>query len=366
MRFFYLFNRDTISIRGTDMRDVIIIGGGPAGSTLARLIGKDLDVLLIDKKRSDESKTTFKKPCGGLIAPDAQRALARFQLQIPTEVLANPQIFAVKTIDIQFKLVTHYQRFYLNVNRHRFDSWLLSLIDGADVIEDARVNKIERLNHGFRVSYLKDGINHAEETRMIVGADGADSIVRKTFFNRKIRQYMAIQQFFNASNTKPLYASLFDHTLTDSYGWGLIKDGELIFGAALPLTDSRKNFELLKSRSESYGFDTQQPLFTEACLVNSPKSIREIECGKENVFLIGEAAGFISPSSLEGISYAMDSALALAKALKNRNVIRSYKANCRKLKVKILLKQMKSIVLYTPLLRKLVMFSKIDSIELVE
>lgn len=348
------------------MRDVIIIGGGPAGSTLARLISKDFNVLLIDKKNRVEKKTTFKKPCGGLIAPDAQRALARFQLQIPTEVLANPQLFAVKTIDLQSKRVTHYQRFYLNVNRHRFDSWMLSLVRDAEVIEDARVQKIEKSDQGYKISFVKDGMVHIEESRMIVGADGADSIVRKTFFNRKIRQYMAIQQFFNASDTKPLYASLFDHTLTDSYGWGLVKDGELIFGAALPLTDSRKNFETLKERSRSYGFDCKNPLVTEACLVNSPKSINEIECGKEDVFLIGEAAGFISPSSLEGISYAMDSALALAKAMKDRNVIKSYRSNCRKLKVKILLKQLKSIVLYTPLLRKLVMLSKIDSIELVE
>ena len=322
--------------------------------------------MLIDKKNRDENKTTFKKPCGGLIAPDAQRALARFQLQIPTEVLANPQLFAVKTIDIQTQLVTHYQRFYLNVNRHRFDSWLLSLIEGVDIIEDARVSKIEKSDLGFRVSFVKDGRVHYEETRMIVGADGADSIVRKTFFDRHIRQYMAIQQFYNASNTKPLYASLFDHTLTDSYGWGLIKDGELIFGAALPLTKSREKFEILKQRGRSYGFDCESPILTEACLVNSPRFIHEIECGKENIFLIGEAAGFISPSSLEGISYAMDSALALAKAMKDKNIIKSYRSNCRRLKVKIFLKQLKSIILYTPVLRKLVMISKFDSIELVE
>jgi flavin-dependent dehydrogenase len=348
------------------MRDVIIIGGGPAGSTLARLVEKDLNVLLIDKKSRDEHSTTFKKPCGGLIAPDAQRALARFQLQIPTEVLANPQIFAVKTIDLQSKLVTHYQRFYLNVNRHRFDSWMLSLVQCADVIEDARVKKIDKTDSGYRVCYVKNGIDFVEETRMLVGADGADSIVRKTLFNRKIRQYMAIQQIFSASDTKPLYASLFDHTLTDSYGWGLIKDGELIFGAALPLSNSRKNFEILKERSQLYGFDCSDPLVTEACLVNSPRVISEIECGKENVFLIGEAAGFISPSSLEGISYAMDSALALAQAMKHSNIIKSYKLKCRKLKIKILLKQMKSIVLYTPFLRKLVMRSQVDSISLVE
>lgn len=348
------------------MRDVIIIGGGPAGSTLARLIGKDFNVLLIDKKNNDESKTSFKKPCGGLIAPDAQRALARFQLQIPTDVLANPQIFAVKTIDLQSRLITHYQRFYLNVNRYRFDRWLQSLIVDADVIVDARVTNIKKMDDGFHVTYVKDGVEHVEHALMIVGADGADSIVRKTFFNRKIRQYMAIQQFFNASDIKPLYASLFDHTLTDSYGWGLVKDSKLVFGAALPLKDSRKSFEILKARSADYNFDFANPLITEACLVNSPRSIKEIECGTDNVFLIGEAAGFISPSSLEGISYAMDSALALAQAMKKKNIIHCYKLKCRKLKVKILLKQLKSIVLYTPILRKLVMLSKLDSIDLVE
>lgn len=348
------------------MRDVIIIGGGPAGSTLARLISKDLNVLLIDKKNSDESKTSFRKPCGGLIAPDAQRALARFQLQIPTDVLANPQIFAVKTIDLQSRLITHYQRFYLNVNRYRFDRWLQSLVVDADVIEDARVTNINKSDDHFQVTYVKDGLEQVEQTLMIVGSDGADSIVRKTFFNRRIRQYMAIQQFFNASDIKPLYASLFDHTLTDSYGWGLVKDGELIFGAALPLQNSRQNFEELKNRSAAFNFDFSNPLVTEACLVNSPQSIREIECGSDNIFLIGEAAGFISPSSLEGISYAMDSALALAEAMKKKNIIKHYKLKCAKIKLKILLKQMKSIVLYTPILRKLVMLSKLDSIDLVE
>lgn len=348
------------------MRDVIIIGGGPAGATLARLIESEFNVLLIDKKNRDEQKTTFKKPCGGLIAPDAQRSLARFQLQIPNEVLASPQIFAVKTVDFQTKITTHYQRFYLNVNRHRFDSWLLSLVKHADVIEDARVTKIERDGSSFRVSYIKNGVESVEESRILVGADGADSLVRKTFFTKKIRQYLAIQKVFKAENVKPIYASYFDHTLTDSYGWGLIKDGQWIFGCALPIEASRKRFEKMIEQCELTEVDSHDLLMTEACLVNSPKHVSEIEIGKDHVYLIGEAAGFISPSSLEGISYAMDSALALAKALRSDNVTESYLKFSRKLKRKILLKQMKSIVLYTPFLRKWVMISKIDSIDLVE
>ena len=74
--------------------DIVIIGAGPAGSTFAREVSKSgLSVMLIDGQ--DE---TNKKPCGGLLSPDAQKALAHFDLSLPKEVLVDPQIFSVKTI----------------------------------------------------------------------------------------------------------------------------------------------------------------------------------------------------------------------------------------------------------------------------
>ena len=44
--------------------DLIIVGAGPAGSTLARLVGTERSVLLLDGQFRN-------KPCGGLLAPDA-------------------------------------------------------------------------------------------------------------------------------------------------------------------------------------------------------------------------------------------------------------------------------------------------------
>ena len=41
------------------------------------------------------------KPCGGLISGDAQKALASFDMTLPKDVLVDPQIFAVKTIDLR-------------------------------------------------------------------------------------------------------------------------------------------------------------------------------------------------------------------------------------------------------------------------
>ena len=93
---------------------IAIIGGGPAGATLGRLLPKGLSAILIDKKRA---KGGFEKPCGGLLAPDAQKALSKYEITLPKSILVDPQIFSVKTIDLASGLVRHYQRCYINLDR---------------------------------------------------------------------------------------------------------------------------------------------------------------------------------------------------------------------------------------------------------
>ena len=61
--------------------DIAIIGGGPAGATLARLLDEKFRVILIDGKTNDEN--SFSKCCGGLLSPDAQKAFAEFDLTLP-------------------------------------------------------------------------------------------------------------------------------------------------------------------------------------------------------------------------------------------------------------------------------------------
>lgn len=65
---------------------------------------------------------------GRIPAADAQKVLAHFDLVLPKSVLADPQIFSVKTMDLEKRLVRYYQRYYLNMDRYAFDSWLLSLV----------------------------------------------------------------------------------------------------------------------------------------------------------------------------------------------------------------------------------------------
>ena len=99
--------------------DIAVVGGGPAAATFARrylILCPGASLLLIDGQNEQH-----KKPCGGLLAPDSQKALAHFDLTLPKEVLVDPQIFTVQTIDLCSRQVRYYQRYYLPMDRYAFD-----------------------------------------------------------------------------------------------------------------------------------------------------------------------------------------------------------------------------------------------------
>jgi flavin-dependent dehydrogenase len=346
--------------------DVLIVGMGPAGATLARLLPPQIKTAIIDRKSLCYDEDGFRKPCGGLLAPDAQKALARFSLSLPRELFVTPQIFAVKTIDIPSKITTLYQRFYLNMDRHKFDLWLASLIDKrVRIFEKSICTDIVREQNGFKVRIIRDGKEDVLYSRYLVGADGSDSHVRKLFFKQKIRQYTAIQQWFTEEHPAPFYYSFFDESITNCYAWGDSKDGHFILGAALPKTNCRANFEKLRTKLISHGFCFGEKVKTEACLVSRPASPFQFAAASRGVFLIGEAAGFISPSSLEGISYAMDSAFRLCRVLqkKPKHPELSYRLASLGIRLTLTLKLLKNIFMYFPPLRRLVMASGVLSVK---
>ncbi len=351
------------------MYDIAIIGAGPAGSTLARLLAGRYKILLIDKRQlieCPESNSSI-KCCGGLLAPDAQGMLSKMGLGLPKNVLVDPQLFVVRAIDVRQKTERYYQRYYINIDRQKFDRWLLSMVPSSvDLRLGCRFKSYKYENGCFTLTLVQNNKSHIEHAGILVGADGASSRVRKCAVPDRTfpKAYLGLQQWVQADHQLPYFSTMFDSEITDYYCWTIPKEDQLIIGAALyPRQDVSGKFELLKNKLRDYGFTFGKPVRRKAAFILRPVKTKQISTGTRGIALVGEAAGWISPSSAEGLSYAFKSALILADVLRKTpdGFEKRYYHKTRNLRRNILLKNIKSHFIYDPWLRKIVMRTGLNS-----
>jgi flavin-dependent dehydrogenase len=333
------------SMRPPEIYDIAVIGAGPAGSMFARIWpDKSKTMAIIDARPLHRPYKPGDpvKSCGGLLAPDSQKFLKKYGITLDSTVFTDPKKTHVKTTDFKTGLTRHYRRRYLNMDREAFDRFLLKGIK-ADTYFETRVKKMAHTDGIYTIETDKGTLR----CRGLVGADGAGSKVRQTFFKTaRFKTYMSLQEYYKGGASQ--YNCYFDPRLTDYYGWSLSKNGCYQIGIALPAgSKACRLFDDFKKKAGVQG----TPFKKDGAAIIRPGFFHPVSATR-SAFLIGEAGGYISPSSAEGISFAFKTAEILAHSGLNE---KSFRRTMRKIQLSIFIKNIKKTFIYIPFIRYIVM-----------
>lgn len=302
--------------------EVVVVGASLAGSSFLRSMPSSLKNVLVVDKANISVGSDKHKPCSGLVSIPAQQTLAELGLKIPDNIYITPKQMQVKVYDAGTEHLKVEKDIVYNVHRAWFEEWIRTQIPSrVEVMSGCKLVGFEKTDNGVVIELAKDGERFKVFTKLLVGADGANSVVRRGLgIADGIEKYAGAEWFvpLDGLAVDQSFWIIIDPELTDYYVWALPKGDELHVGGAFTsklskeeipprLVATLKRLSLLPEGFKTAGF------WAHPILRASEKN--HIKLGENTVRLIGEAAGLICPTSAEGYSYALASGNALAHEL---------------------------------------------------
>jgi geranylgeranyl reductase family protein len=292
--------------------DALIVGGGPGGSTAARLLRRaGWDVVVADRARFPRDKV-----CAGWLTPDVFPLLDLTPTEYRATGLTLQEITAFRTCVMGGRPVeTRYPRVVsYAIRRCEFDTFLLQRA-GVRTLEDTFVRTL-RHDQGKWI------VNEAVEASVVIGAGGHFCPVARHLRGdvddeapivAKEAEFPLGDNHTQVSGTTP---ELFFCRDFQGYAWcvrkgdylnvGIGRRGNLGFGAHV------KDFV---SFLERHGIITNvaNPLWHGHAYLGSGVGSRPV-IGR-GMLLVGDAAGLAYPESGEGIRPAIESGRVAAETL---------------------------------------------------
>jgi geranylgeranyl reductase family protein len=297
-----------------DSCDVLIVGGGPAGSSCAwKLRGSGLDVAVLDRQTFPRDKV-----CGGWITPAVLE-----ELEIDPADYVRCRVFqpihGFRTCRMgDPEVETDYGRpISYGIRRYEFDDYLLKR-SGARLIQGVSLASLEQSADHWVV-------NGQIKARLIVGAGGHFCPVARLLGAKAARELVIAAQEAEfemdacqgaGCSVRAEFPELYFCPDMRGYGWCFRKQDVLNVGMgrlgehALP-KHVASFLDFLRTAGK-ISFDLPSSLFGHAYLLYR-KAKRNVV--GEACLLVGDAAGLAYSQSGEGIRPAVESGLLAAKVI---------------------------------------------------
>ncbi len=270
------------------MHDIVIVGGGASGLYLAGLLEKDFDVIVIE-----EHKHTGGKACSGLYSTNIEKFIEIsgecIEHAVEGAVLHSPQ-------NIQVKVAKEKTAAYV-VNRDLFDKYLASRLS-CPLEFDTRVGKIG-IGKTARL-FTDKGIL---DSQIIIGADGANSAVRRHFKaspKEIVNGIIAIANEPDSSKNVDLWFN--KKLISDGFFWKIPRGEKTEYGAL----GKNVNYHMLESFFKLSEYKKHAAFIP----------IGPCKTYFERCLLIGDAAGITKPWSGGGVLYAFNCARIAKNVIK--------------------------------------------------
>ena len=299
--------------------DVVVVGGGPSGATLAaQLAHHGLSVAMMDKRHLEGQAYLETKPCGGGLD-------ARFWKLLAEGVSAEDAKIAIEPHEINALVVRHngghqythvYEEPFLHMGmRERIDGFLAAAAARNGVkIFNGTVNTI--IDHGSEYEVKGE---QSVFGRYLVGADGSYSVVsRLTNISPNPQVFLASEWECEVSDSH-MWEEWQHKALIDTriypmgYGWIFPKhNGHLSIGWGLPHAAGKKLREMTVRLFQDNGIEGKIKKQAHWVPFNRGGTI-----SRDRIILIGDAAGVCNPGNGGGISPAMESSYLAGAAIIN-------------------------------------------------